>query len=232
MIILNELKKMAAEDPEKYHLTFHPTNAQAILWDEALEDALYRDLGYDIDIPNKELQFPGLFHLRGRIGCPSFAVWIFEDGESLYVEFFSIVMMPTSVADVNAPFEYNEDGDIPRSGDSMGVWFVPGGVGWPYDLFHEFRKKLAREIDIDLTDMEGYGGLIIWEYIDQDDIFPLLMHSDCDGVLTPEECRRVGQRLRELVAKWDDTDCDKQKAYMLADGMDSAVKMNTSLNFL
>jgi hypothetical protein len=86
IIILEELKKMAA-DPEKYPFVFHPTNDQAILWSGALEDALYRDLGYEIQVGNDVLQFPSLFRLRGRIQWPTFCVWIFEEGEELYIEF-------------------------------------------------------------------------------------------------------------------------------------------------
>ncbi|MNS40516.1 hypothetical protein D3C72_728320 [compost metagenome] len=73
--------------------------------------------------------------------------------------------------------------------------------------------------------------VIKWSAV-KDDIVPLLNHSDCDGELTPDECRKVGPRLIELVSQWDDDDRDKINALLLYEGMKEAAERNESLEFL
>jgi hypothetical protein len=112
----------------------------------------------------------------------------------------------------------------------MGLSFSHCQASWYYTDFDNFRCKLAAEIGINLANMYGYEGTRSWNTIN-DDIVPLLNHSGCDGELTPEECRIVAPRLRQLVMKWDADDADKKKAYMLADGMESAANANQELWF-
>ena len=76
----------------------------------------------------------------------------------------------------------------------------------------------------------GIQPVIKWSTV-HDDIVPLLNHSDCDGDLTVEECKRVAPRLRELVKDWSDDDYNKIHALALADGMDEAVEHNEPLEF-
>ena len=76
----------------------------------------------------------------------------------------------------------------------------------------------------------GYQPVISWDKI-KDDIKLLLNHSDCDGYLTPRECKKIAPRLRELVANWLDDDRDKINALMLADGMEKAFKNKEKLKF-
>lgn len=115
----------------------------------------------------------------------------------------------------------------------MGLDFSHADTSWAYGSFYVFRINLANEIGMDLQEMEGFKkgckGLS-WDGFN-DDIIPLLNHSDCDGELTVEECKKVAPRLRELVANWDDTDFHKSRALKLADGMDLAVKANEPLVF-
>lgn len=123
----------------------------------------------------------------------------------------------------------------------MGINFSHGDAHWAYSGFNRFREKLAAEIGITLEDMEGFQSYsahlkgeqaknISWDTV-TDPIKPLLNHSDCDGELTPEECRAIYPRLRELVANWDDNDYDKHQALELADGMVFAATENKPLVF-
>jgi len=82
---------------------------------------------------------------------------------------------------------------------------------------------------MDLDDMVGFGGNIPF-HIYQDDIVPLLDHSDCEGELTPEECKQVASRLRELVSSWKD-DYDKLRVLDFADGMELAANQGEPLEF-
>ena len=114
----------------------------------------------------------------------------------------------------------------------MGLNFSHTDMHWSCSCFHEFRRKLAAEIGIDLDDMDGFEGTLSWDDL-KDDIVPLLDHSDCEGVLTPEECRRVAPRLRQLVSSWpmDDGSLDKYRALELATAMERAQAENTNLVF-
>jgi len=104
---------------------------------------------------------------------------------------------------------------------------------WSYIGFHEFRKRLALEISVPLDDMadfsdSGFG--ISWDTVN-DDIKLLLDHSDCDGLLVFEECKKIEPRLRELVKNWPDEDYDKINALRLADAMQLCVKEEWELFF-
>jgi hypothetical protein len=111
----------------------------------------------------------------------------------------------------------------------MGVNFSYCDAHWAYGLFHDFRCKLAREIGMNLDKMDGFGGTLSFDTFD-DDIIPLLDHSDCEGELTPEECARVAPRLRQLIASWPPEDFI-QEAISLAEGMEYAAKMNELFYF-
>ena len=113
----------------------------------------------------------------------------------------------------------------------MGLDFRGSEARWSYGGFNRFRKKLAEKIGINLDDMAGFveAGKS-WAGID-DGIVPLLNHSDCDGELTPDECKQVAPRLRELVSDFPSDDYDKQKAALLADDMEKLAAQGKPLIF-
>ena len=45
----------------------------------------------------------------------------------------------------------------------MGLNFSHTDMHWSYSCFHEFRRKLAAEIGIDLDDMDGFEGTLSWD---------------------------------------------------------------------
>ena len=115
----------------------------------------------------------------------------------------------------------------------MGIDFSHCDAHWAYSGFNRFRLCLANEIGVDLDKMEGFSDKnkpISWDKV-KDDIKPLLSHSDCDGILTSAQCKKVAPRLRQLVKAWDDDDYDKINALRLAEGMDSASKANEDFEF-
>jgi hypothetical protein len=113
----------------------------------------------------------------------------------------------------------------------MGLDFTHSDAHWSYSGFHRFRTRLAKEIGITLDTMEFFGGTTSFDYV-KDDIVPLLIHSDCDEDLTPEECAMIAPRLRALIDKWDDDDYDKIHATFLAEGMEDAASENEVLEFI
>ncbi|MCL1700756.1 hypothetical protein [Lysinibacillus sp. Bpr_S20] len=82
----------------------------------------------------------------------------------------------------------------------MGLDFSHGEAHWSYGGFNNFRRRLASKIGMNLDGMVGFGGNIPF-HIYQDNIIPLLNHSDCEDELTIEECKQVAPRLRELVSE-------------------------------
>ena len=102
---------------------------------------------------------------------------------------------------------------------------------WSYHGFHYFRKKLAKEIGIELDNMEGFGGGIPWDKIN-DSIKKLINHSDCDGYLSPDDCRIIYPRLLELVKNWNNDDYDKIKAIKLAEAMKDCSDNDFFLDFM
>jgi hypothetical protein len=142
----------------------------------------------------------------------------------------------------------------------MGLGFVGAEAHWSYFGFNNFRRKLALEIGVCLDLMEyfwvpGYSNSSFeicknmvgmetvnkyfswlppspmkWKNI-KDPIVDLLNHSDCDGSLTPSQCRKIAPRIRELVADWSDEDYDKRQALLLADGMENCSKSRKRLKF-
>jgi hypothetical protein len=71
----------------------------------------------------------------------------------------------------------------------------------PYSSFNRFRHKLADQIGIRLDDYKGYSdaGTKDLDSIPHP-IMPLLNHSDCDGELTPEQCKSIADGL-DLILK-------------------------------
>lgn len=121
----------------------------------------------------------------------------------------------------------------------MGISFRASGksidASWSYSGFSSFRSRLAEKIGIDLNSMEGFGRFDksprkSWDTIN-DPIKPFLNHSDCDGELSPEECKSIASRLRELVKAWHEDDYDKVNALKLADAMDLCVQEGVCLEF-
>jgi hypothetical protein len=78
--------------------------------------------------------------------------------------------------------------------------------------------------------MEGFSGERPWSDVVNDDLIPLLNHSDCDGELSPDECSKIAPRLRAVVAPWPE-DYDKINALKLADGMEWCVDNQQPLIF-
>lgn len=112
----------------------------------------------------------------------------------------------------------------------MGLDFSHCNANWSYSGFDDFRHKIANEIKMNLDEMEGFGGERKFSDFN-DDIVPLIDHLDCDGELSPDQCRKIAPRLRELVKDWSNNDYDKVAALDLAEGMELAAKKSEHLQF-
>jgi|SRR6056297_1656287 len=133
---------------------------------------------------------------------------------------------------------------IQRSEDSEDSEKV--NAQWSYSGFMIFRRELAKEAGLDLLTMPGYSDTYVngaierkaptgnWDDF-EDDIKDFLLHSDCDGHLTAEQCGIIAPRLKELTDKWSDgeigKDHDKQNALELVEAMDRCAGTNKMLIF-
>lgn len=120
----------------------------------------------------------------------------------------------------------------------MGLDFTNCKARWSYSGFNKFRENLAYAIGI--KDLRA-----VWcsqEWPEGEALVPLLNHSDCDGVLTWEECQRVAPRLREVIAAWERpghhfyyeehyNGYDFQHASLLAEGMEKCAREKVDLVF-
>jgi hypothetical protein len=118
----------------------------------------------------------------------------------------------------------------------MGIGFSHCDASWSYSGFNSFRQRLAKEIGIrDLGLWWNLGGIDGKREDYNDPIELLLDHSNCEGVLSPEECRVIAPRLREVVEAWSEEihkgGYDKQMAIRLADGMEKAAAEEKNLEF-
>jgi len=113
---------------------------------------------------------------------------------------------------------------------SHNCWHVP------YSSFNDFRNALAKQIDIDLNDYIGYGdkGTKDLESITHD-IMPLLNHSDCDGELSPDECRQIAKGLDDILTNFKETDKQpynfKDDIIQFRNGCQNAAAKNETVDF-
>ena len=114
----------------------------------------------------------------------------------------------------------------------MGLGFSHGGAQWSCSGFNDFRRRLARDIGMDLNSMHGYGGATSWSTAD-DPLVPLLTHSDCDGNLAPDVCAKVAPRLEAIIGTWpaDGWDYDRDNGLKLAAGMRECARLGVPLVF-
>ncbi len=118
----------------------------------------------------------------------------------------------------------------------MGLNVSHGCFSAPYSTFNRFRHSLGHQIGIDLKDYVGYGkeeGLSLAE-IDHD-LMPLFNHSDCCGVLTVDESKKIIEGLKSVLSNFNKTlDFDFNFKYQINDfinGLLSAVIAGEEVEF-
>ncbi len=106
----------------------------------------------------------------------------------------------------------------------------------PYSSFNRFRYALGKQIGINLDDYIGYGdkGTKDLESIDHD-LMPFFNHSDCDGVLTVEESKKIisgmNSVLDNLSPETEDYEYLKARIIQFRDGCIDAVAKDEDVDF-
>lgn len=96
-----------------------------------------------------------------------------------------------------------------------------------YSRFHRWRVAVANAIGINIDEMEGFGGTKDWDQ--NHPLTPLLHHSDCDGDLSVEECKRLIIGLTEIKDKLEPE--WKERAEQFIKGCQDAIEADESIEF-
>ncbi|WP_298067418.1 hypothetical protein [uncultured Acinetobacter sp.] len=105
-----------------------------------------------------------------------------------------------------------------------------------YGSFNRFRYSLAAQIGVNLDEYIGYGdnGFKNLTSINHD-LMPLFDHSDCDGDLSVEDCKRIANGLNSVLENFNDkieVDGDfKEKMIQFRDGCLDAFSKNEKVLF-
>lgn len=119
----------------------------------------------------------------------------------------------------------------------MGLDFSHCEAHWSYSGFNVFRRMLAQSIGIiDSIEKDIYGYDELYKELKDDDIYPLIDHSDNEGSLTVEEMKQVLPRLQMITDKWTLEEgylyqFNLEQARNLIDGMSDAIENDELLDF-
>lgn len=108
-----------------------------------------------------------------------------------------------------------------------------------YGTFNTFRRWIGKNIGINLDEMIGYGGSKEWGELKKHNLYPLLNHSDCDGKISPKNCKRIADGLDEMIRTLpmveiiqDNVGWNfRRRAQEFRDGCLSAYAANESVDF-
>ncbi|GAB6122313.1 hypothetical protein [Dysgonomonas termitidis] len=110
----------------------------------------------------------------------------------------------------------------------------------PYSSFNDFRKKLCSLIGLDIDQFCGYnnnapGCVLMSRHTIPHGIYPLINHSDCDGVLFPYESESIVEGLNDILEKHpglkDDDPYFYNKIIQFRDGCIKAVNKEETIEF-
>jgi hypothetical protein len=121
------------------------------------------------------------------------------------------------------------------------------GPRWSYSGFMVFRERLARAAGLigsreSLNDHYGSVESVAFRAGDRQALHaypsqfnePLVLlidHADCEGDLSPDQCRRLAPRLRELMKDWPADDYDRIHGERLAAACEECARTKTILEF-
>lgn len=130
----------------------------------------------------------------------------------------------------------------------MGINFHVGDYkcdsDWSYTSFHEFRKKVARSIGIDLEEMDGFSkkhiqdsgyikiGVKSWDSI-KSPLKNFLSLCDSNGKIDSEKCNLIAPILKVILVLWEDDDFDiyKKNGFSLIAAMEHCGQFKKDLFF-
>jgi hypothetical protein len=113
----------------------------------------------------------------------------------------------------------------------------------PYSSFNRFRYWLAEKAGINLNEYLGYGHASATKELTSIDhkLMPLFNHSDCEGELTPLECKQIAEGIDEVLKNISKEEIEHpentysfsnyNKAKQFRDGCVLAHSLNENIDF-
>jgi hypothetical protein len=106
---------------------------------------------------------------------------------------------------------------------------------WSYSGFMTFRERLARDAELigrdDSLD-DFYCGAEMYPSQFTEPLVLLIDHADCEGDLSPDQCKRLAPRLKALIAEWNEPDdYDRMMGERLVAAMDECARDGRVLEF-
>lgn len=105
-----------------------------------------------------------------------------------------------------------------------------------YSSFHTWRTEIASAIGVNLNSMEGFEcpgfdpmPSARWADLKHDPLHVLLKHNGAEGFLTPEECKDIARRLREVLPALSEDAAERARQFVA--GCDAAVGANEPIGF-
>ncbi|HET9376391.1 MAG TPA: hypothetical protein VFO40_15565 [Chthoniobacterales bacterium] len=103
---------------------------------------------------------------------------------------------------------------------------------WSYTGFHYFRMRLAEAIGINLDSMEYFKEEgESWDAYKHHPLYAFLVHEDCEGDLSPQECARIAPIIEGIVSDWLTSDYDRIHAMRLVKHMRYCARTGRRLQF-
>jgi len=116
----------------------------------------------------------------------------------------------------------------------MGLDTSYGAWHGPYSSFNKWRTWLAEFAGFPLREMYGFDGAKEWtKDMQKQDYYPLLNHSDCDGWLTVDDCKKTVSFLDKIIKKevGEEEEYYQKKAVQFRDGCLLAIDKNEPIEF-
>ena len=102
----------------------------------------------------------------------------------------------------------------------------------PYSAFMRFRVGLSKIVGIpDLNNMVGFGGSETWDKYNHDALCIVINHSDCDGEIILEDCKKLLVRMEIVVKEMNEGDELHRRTSKFIDGLKEAIHNNDCLEF-
>lgn len=82
----------------------------------------------------------------------------------------------------------------------MGLDTIHDAFHGAYSSFMRFRRGLVEHsLNLDIRDFEGYDGNIPYTQIQDAGLRRLVNQSDCDGEISPEDCKLIADYLTSVI---------------------------------
>jgi hypothetical protein len=115
----------------------------------------------------------------------------------------------------------------------MGLDTTHGAFNGAYSSFYRFRDELSKLVnELSTGAYSGYGGSIPFARIEDDGIRRLLDQSDCDGEISPEDCKLIADSLDKFLDKMDPESELYSRSLQFRDGCLLAHSKGETLEFM